>query len=140
VLIRGFDRNIIKGNTIVNAGLSGIRLDTVFPVDKSEDNEIHDNTIISATRFGLKVTGNRSIIQGNTINQSGSRGIVLSRTEGVIIKDNSITNSVVGVQISAGTTNTVVTGNTFAGNNIVNLSVSAEAEDPITAGNTPNLM
>lgn len=134
MLIRGFDRNVIKGNTIVNTGLSGIRLDTVFPVGgTSDDNEIQDNTIISASRYGLEVTGNRSAIQGNAINQSGSRGIVLSSTEGVIIKDNSITSSVVGIQISAGTTNTVVIGNTFAGNNIVNLSV--QGEDPIEAGN-----
>ena len=149
VVILGTDRNIIKGNTIVNTGLSGIHLDTVSPVgDTSDDNQVLDNTIISASRFGLEVTGNRSVIQGNTINQSGIRGIVLSRTvflpdntvlnlstDGVIIKDNSITSSVFGIQISAGTTNTVVIGNTLAGNGILVLG-----EPPITAGNIPNLM
>ena len=136
VVILGTDRNILKGNTIVNTGLSGINLDTVFPVgDTPDDNQVLYNTIISARRYGFEVTGNRSVIQGNTINQSGIRGIVLSPTDGVIIKDNSITSSVFGIEISDGTTNTVVIGNTLAGNHILVLG-----EPPITAGNIPNLM
>lgn len=101
--ILGTDRNVMKGNTIVNTGLSGIF-----------------------------VTAKRNVIQGNTIDQSGSRGIFLSQTEGVIIKDNIITRSELGIQISAGTTNTVVIGN-IAGNNVGDISV--QGEDPITAGN-----
>ena len=139
MFIAGKDRNIIKGNTVVNAGQFGIRLNTV-----SDDNQVLDNTVISSDRDGIVVVGERNVIQGNTINQSGvsafvvGSGIQVSEGEGVIIKDNSITNSDgVGIEISDGTTNTVVIGNTFAGNEDGDISV--QGEDPIAAGNIPNL-
>lgn len=142
------DRNIIKGNTIIKSRKFGLRLSKDSNLGTSNDNQIISNTIISSGRDGIFVRGSRNVILENTIDQSGQIGIGVDSftfnetpfiSEGVIIKDNSITNSNVGIAIDSDTTNTVVTGNTFAGNRIVNLSVSAEAEEPITAGNIPNL-
>ena len=133
VFIGGKDRNIIKGNTVVNVGQFGIRLNTV-----SDDNQVLDNTIISSVRDGIVVVGERNVIEGNTINQSGQNGIEVGTCEDIIIEDNSITNSgEFGIEIGSGSLNTVVIGNTLAGNTNGNLSV--QGEDPITAGNIPNL-
>lgn len=143
----GTDRNIIKGNTIVNViqGGNGIRLDIDEESDNSssDDNQVLDNIIISLD-IGINVVGKRVVIKGNTINQSNENGIAVGRftdliSEGVIIKGNSITKSGgFGIGISDGTTNTVVIGNTLAGNN--DGPIEDQGTDTVFAGNIPNLM
>ena len=144
VVIFGNDRNIIKGNKIVNGR---IRLDTSVN-GTADDNQVLDNTIIASGRFeGISVVGKRNVIQGNTIDQSGGNGIEVASfsrfvSEGVIIKKNSITNSNGdgGIKIrslnGAVTLNTVIIDNTFAGNdNLVD-----GGDGTTKAGNTPSLM
>ena len=141
--IGGNDRNIIKGNTIVNVKAGrGIRLDA-GGIDTSDDNQVQDNTIISSKDSGITVTnGKRVVIQGNTINQSGGNGIEVNSdliSEGVIIKKNSITNSNGdGIEIESGSLNTVVIGNTLAENGNDNLVDNGTGT--VKAGNTPSLM
>lgn len=147
VVIFGKDRNIIKGNKIVNGR---IRLDTSVN-GTADDNQVLDNTIISSGLEGIFVGGKRVVIQGNTIDQSGGNGIeVYSFTfdetpfisEDVIIKDNSITNTDGGILISSRngdvTLNTVIIDNTFAGNGNDNLVDGGTGT--VKAGNTPSLM
>ena len=149
VFILGKDRNIIKGNKIVNGR---IRLDTSVN-GTADDNQVLDNTIISSGLEGIFVGGKRVVIQGNTIDQSGGNGIEVASfqsggtpfiSEDVIIKKNSITNSNGdgGIKIrslnGAVTLNTVIIDNTFAGNGNDNL---VDGGDGTTkAGNTPSLM
>jgi hypothetical protein len=150
VFILGKDRNIIKGNKIVN-GRSGIRLEASTFSGTADDNQILDNTIIASGSEGIFVVGKRVVIQGNTIDQSGGNGIeVYSFTfdetpfisEDVIIKDNSITNTNGGILISSRngvvTLNTVIIDNTFAGNGNDNLVNGGDGT--VKAGNTPSLM
>ena len=147
VFIIGKDRNIIKGNKIVNGR---IRLDTSVN-GTADDNQVLDNTIISSGLQGILVGGKRNVIQGNTIDQSGGNGIEVASfgpfvSEGVIIKKNSITNSNGdgGIKISsqdgngAVTLNTVIIDNTFAGNGNDNLVNGGDGT--VKAGNTPSLM
>ena len=143
MVIGGNDRNIIKGNTIVKAGGDGINGFS----DDTGSNQILDNTIIASGRDGVFVNGKRNVIQGNTINQSGESGIEVysftfnetpSLSEGVIIKDNSITNSNVGITIIDASLNTVVIGNTFAGN--TDGPIDDNGTDTVFVGNVPNLM
>jgi len=123
VIFDGTDRNMIKGNTIIDSRRA-VRNDNNSNTGTSDDNHIISNTIISSGKDGMLVVGERNVIQGNTIDQSGDQGIVVGSSggrtppisEGVIIKDNSITNSnEYGITINDGTTNTVVIGNTIAG-------------------------
>jgi len=148
VLATGTDRNIIKGNTIVNSAGNGIRLDG-GEVDTSDDNQILDNTIISSGFNGIILFGKRVVIQGNTIDQSVRSGFKIDTfvdsdltliSKDAIIKDNSITNSgEFGIAIESGSLNTVVIDNTLAGNgngdNLLN-----NGSDTVLAGNVPNLM
>ena len=153
------DKNIIKGNTIVNAGRAGINLRSTPRFGTSDDNQVLDNTIISSIEEGISVGGKRNVIQGNTIDQSGESGIVVISfagtnfvgrsltSEDVIIKNNSITNSKLGGILIGGNSfgntpaslNTVVIGNTLAGNgnedNLLDFG-----SNTIEAGNIPNLM
>ena len=146
VVIFGRDRNIIKGNKIVNGR---IRLDLSSTFGTADDNQVLDNTIISSGLEGIVVVGKRVVIQGNTIDQSGGNGIEVSSftsskgtpfiSEGVNIKGNSITNSgEFGIEIESGSLNTVVIGNTLAGNGGDNLLNNGT--DTVFAGNVPNLM
>ena len=161
-------RNIIKGNTIIlaNSARAGIFLDIDLTNAKSsDDNQILDNTIIGSSEDfsrGIQNRGKRNVIQGNTIDKCGSNGIrVQSDTfrfigsqdtftvisEGVIIKDNSITNTGIGQaadqqEFSAGISienfdreslNIVVIKNTLAGN--VNGIKTKGTVDTVEAGN-----
>ena len=118
--VNGKKRNVIKGNTIVKARIGISLVDRNG--DTSDENKILDNTIISSKTEGIFVTGKRVVIQGNTINQSGSSGVFVisvigSISEDVIIKGNSITNSKgAGIAIAPESKNTVVIDNTLAGN------------------------
>ena len=150
----GKDRNVIKGNTIVNTE-RGIMLDADFDLSTSNENKVLDNTVISSNSDGIIVFGGkRNVIQGNTIDQSGVFGQGQSGSgikvkgpngstiinEGVIIKDNSITNSRQdGIVIGDGTLNTVVIGNTFAGNGN-NDNIDDQGTGTVKAGNIPSLM
>lgn len=144
------DRNIIKGNTIINSRKFGLRLSKDRNLGTSNDNQIISNTIISSGRDGIFVRGSRNVILGNTIDQSGQIGIGVDSftfnetpfiSEGVIIKDNSITNSNVGIAIDSDTTglsnpsgssNTVVIGNTLAGNTD---NIDDQGANTVLAGN-----
>ena len=152
MFVGGTDRNIIKGNTIVNA-LRGIVLETVEE-DSADDNKILDNTILSSGSsgvdifepVGVDILGNkRAVIQGNTISQSGGYGIKVVSSgpfdnEGVIIKDNSITNSnEAGIAIGPASKNTVVIGSTLAGNGNNDI-IDDQGTGTIKAGNVPNQM
>ena len=141
VLVFLKDRNIIKGNTIVNSRFAGIALleDCFETCRLSNDNQVLDNTIISSGLAGINLDGKHNVIQGNTINQSGENGIdVGTFSEGLIIKDNSITNSEYGIAINSASLNTVVIGNTLAGNTFG--PIDTERTDIVFAGNVPNLM
>ena len=148
------DRNIIKGNTIINSRKFGLQLSKDRNLGTSNDNQIISNTIISSGRDGIFVRGSRNVILGNTIDQSGQIGIGVDSftfnetpfiSEGIIIKDNSITNSNVGIAIDRNTTrlpnpsgssNTVVIGNTLAGNTD---NIDNQGANTVLAGNIPNL-
>jgi len=143
--VRGLiiDRNIIKGNTIVNAGREGINLISLPRLGTSDDNEILDNTIISSKTEGISIGGKRNVIRGNTINQSGENGIAVGRftgliSEGVIIKDNSITNSNEYGIVIGSANNAVVIGNTLAGN--TDGPIDNQGTDTVFADNVPNQM
>jgi len=144
VLATGTDRNIIKGNMIVNSKIYGIRLvtDTDDSTDTSDDNQVLDNTIISSSinSVGISVReGKRNVIQGNTINQSAQFGIEIDfGSEDVIIKDNSITNSFTGIQLNS--LNTVVIGNTLAGNTNINFRDIGTDTGTVLAGNIFDVM
>ena len=145
MVVRGGNRNIIKGNTIVEAETFGIFLDPNGDNLANGDNQILDNTVISSGFSGIGVQGGkRIVIQGNTIDQCTGIGIQLFRlssfpTEGVIIKDNSITNSNVGITIRPITFDTVVIGNTLAGNGNNDMIVD-NGIDTVFADNVPNQM
>ena len=137
VFTPGKDKNIIKDNTIKEVGI-GIRL------NDSNDNQVLSNTIISSESWGISVSGTaigkRNVIQGNTIDQSGAVGIYVWKEipfgqrlvhEDLIIKDNSITNSNIGIQIQF-SLNTVVIGNTLAGNTN---NIDDQGTDTVLAGN-----
>ena len=135
VVIFGNARSVIKGNTIVKAGGFGISIDGF-----SDDNQILDNTIISSKDDGIFLNGKRVVIQGNTINRSGGNGIQVDSftdfiSKGVIIKDNSITNSgEFGIAILDESLNTVVIGNTLAGNGNNDMIVD-NGDDTVFADN-----
>ena len=107
----------------------------------SDDNQVLDNTIISSGGRGILSIGNRNVIQGNTIDQSKKiSGISIGddfepvASEGVIIKDNSITNSNgAGIEIVPGNLNTVVIGNTLAGN--ADGNIDDQGDGTVEAGN-----
>ena len=138
--IFGNDRNIIKGNKIVNGR---ILLDLDLTFGTADDNQVLDNTIISSGLEGIFVGGKRVVIQGNTIDQSGENGIEVNSftssagtfiSEDVIIKDNSITNSNGdGIKIEPTSLNTVVIGNTIAG--YTNDAIDNQGNFTIEAGN-----
>ena len=167
-------RNIIKGNTIImaNRARAGIELNVdITNAKSSDDNQILDNAIIGSSKdfsTGIQNRGKRNVIQGNTIDKCGSYGIQVQSdifkffggqdtftvvSEGVIIKDNSITNTGIGkdldqqefsagIEINGGfgpfpaSLNTVVIGNTLAGNVINNtLAIVDRGTDTVEAGN-----
>ena len=138
--IFGNDRNIIKGNKIVNGR---ILLDLDLTFGTADDNQVLDNTIIASGLEGILVVGKRNVIQGNTIDQSGENGIEVNSftssagtfiSEDVIIKDNSITNSNGdGIKIEPTSLNTVVIGNTIAG--YTNDAIDNQGNFTIEAGN-----
>ena len=86
------DKNIIKGNTIVNAGRAGINLRSTPRFGTSDDNQVLDNTIISSVEEGISVGGKRNVIQGNTIDQSGESGIVVISFAGTNFVGRSLTS------------------------------------------------
>ena len=139
--VNGKDRNVIKGNTIVKARIGISLVDRNG--DTSDENKIQDNTILSSKNAGIVVKGKSNVVKGNTIDQSVFSGILVdsligSISEGVIIKDNSITNSKGnGIAIAPESLNTVVIENTLAGNNGNLLDFGSNT---VKAGNIPPLI
>ena len=111
----------------------------------SDDNQVLSNTITAPTSLfgGIFLAGNRNVIKGNTIDQTGQFGISIIAgeirgnaliTEGAIIKDNSITNNNVGIAIGFGSPlNTVVIGNTIVAN--TNVTIRNNGTGTVEAGN-----
>ena len=105
----GNDRNIIKGNTIVNAGAEGISLDRGGTSDG--DNEILNNNIFSSGRDGIFIIGDRTIVKGNSVNGANGFGINIGNFGGI------------GIRIGNVAVNTIVDGNTVTGNESIGIEV-----------------
>lgn len=123
---------VVTGNTIINDGTDGIRVDVKWPsAADGEDGTlgranrvIANNTILDCAEYGIRVgTGSSdTAITGNTIVGSGSTGIYLypgaSATSEMEVRRISVTGNIVrnsgAVGISANSFDDVtITGNTI---------------------------
>lgn len=117
----GANNSIIK-NGLINEGIVTTSSKHPVYIINSQNNTIKNNSIIgkSSTNYAIYITGASSIrhlIEGNTINQTGSNGIAIYPSGGNyhIIKDNNIyyTATISAIRGATGwtnyTNNTIIT-------------------------------
>jgi len=139
------DRNIIRGNTIVDISGKGIIVDQFTGLS---DTQVLDNRVFSSSEEGIfNFFPLRTIIRGNIINGNAKSGINDFTGDDTIIDSNTVTNNgadggsfVGGIVLgSLGGTTVTVTNNVAVGNDvngtIVNFLNVRDGVNAIVAGN-----
>jgi parallel beta-helix repeat protein len=114
IVVKDSDDNILSDNFCSN-NECGIFL------EGSNNNTISDNTCSSNLEWGIELCeSNDNTIMGNTIHDNGD-GILVEDSTGNQIIGNSIERNggggpLTGVHLTSGTTNTIISGNTFIDN------------------------
>jgi parallel beta-helix repeat protein len=113
--VKDSDNNIFSDNLCSN-NECGIFL------EGSNNNTISGNTCSSNLEWGIELSeSNNNTISGNAIHDNGDGILVCDESTGTRIKANSIERNgggapLTGVRLTTGTTNTIISGNTFIDN------------------------
>jgi len=114
------DNNIIQNNIITKVLNTAINLYTLNPYSV-EENVISGNVITGAAWNGITVVGDRNTIIGNTIEESGNNGIVISNGQWNTISGNTACESGShGISIEAASSENTIIGNVVKDNDLAN--------------------
>jgi parallel beta-helix repeat protein len=121
--------NTVNNNSILDSGLSGVRI-----LEDSDDNTVADNTIIGNGARGvvIAVGSDNNTVAGNTITDSGFGGVeMLFNSDDNTVAGNTITGSGFdGVVIAFGSDNNTVADNTIT-HNVFGILISQSSDNSI---------
>ncbi|MDH5438204.1 MAG: right-handed parallel beta-helix repeat-containing protein [Candidatus Bathyarchaeota archaeon] len=107
------NNNIIKGNTVSNAGWSGIRI-----VDHSDGNLLLNNTI-SNNLDGLELTyANDNTLVNNIALHNRRYGIAVAYSNNNVLVSNTVLNNEYGIRVSESGSNNTIYHNNFINNTL----------------------
>jgi len=118
------DNNIIANNVFAQTLDTSIYLYTNALPAAVEENVIQGNVITGAGRNGISLVGNRNTIIGNTVEESGWHGIVISACSWNTITGNTSCESVrSGISLESLAVHNTVTGNVVKDNDVNNTAI-----------------
>lgn len=106
--------NIVTNNTDTNSGRNSSDYSTgigIYVAQNTSDIMVQDNTINGNTD-GIRVmgAGNDIVVNGNSVENSADKGIIIKQTNGATVNDNELDGNRQGIRINIAD-NTIVTNN-----------------------------